>query len=158
MSDHLEEGGAMSDTPLRQLLRKKGTSVITTDPGSTVYDAIATMVNHNVGSIVVTDDGELVGIFTERDYLRRIVLRGRTSKTTAVREVMTADLITVEPDTTVEAALSIMTEARCRHLPVMIDGRLAGVVSIGDCVKHLLRNAEAEIDTLERFVTGKYPG
>ena len=148
----------MSDTPLRQLLRKKGTSIITTDPDATVYDAIATMVNHNVGSIVVTDDGELVGIFTERDYLRRIVLRGRTSKTTAVREVMSADLITVKPDTTVEAALSIMTEARCRHLPVMVDGRLVGVVSIGDCVKHLLRDAEAEIDTLERYVTGKYPG
>lgn len=148
----------MSEIPLRQLLRKKGTSVITTDPDATVYDAIATMVSHNVGAIVVTDDGGLTGIFTERDYLRRIVLQGRTSKTTTVREVMTADVITVEPDTTVEAALSIMTEVRCRHLPVLVEGRLAGVVSIGDCVKHLLRNAETEIDTLERYVTGKYPG
>ena len=148
----------MSETPLRQLLRKKGTSVITTDPDATVYDAIATMVNHNVGAIVVTDDAGLAGIFTERDYLRRIVLRGRTSKTTALKEVMTTDLITVGPDTTVEAALSVMTEARCRHLPVVVDERLSGVVSIGDCVKHLLRNAETEIDTLERYVTGKYPG
>jgi CBS domain-containing protein len=148
----------MSDTPLRQLLRKKGTSVITTDPSATVYDTIATMVNHNVGAIVVTTDGALAGIFTERDYLRRIVLHGRTSKTTSVKEVMTTDVISVVPDTTVEAALSIMTEARCRHLPVMIDGRLAGLVSIGDCVKHLLRSAEAEVDTLERYVAGKYPG
>jgi CBS domain-containing protein len=147
----------MNTTPLRQLLRKKGTSVITTDPGATVYDAIATMVDHNVGAIVVTDDGALVGIFTERDYLRRIVLRGRTSKTTAVRDVMTAEVITVTPDTRVETALSVMTEARCRHLPVIADGRLAGLVSIGDCVKHLLRSAEAEIDTLEGYVRGRYP-
>jgi CBS domain-containing protein len=147
----------MNTTPLRQLLRKKGTSVITTDPGATVYDAIATMVDHIVGAIVVTDDGALVGIFTERDYLRRIVLRGRTSKTTAVRDVMTAEVITVTPDTRVETALSVMTEARCRHLPVIADGRLAGLVSIGDCVKHLLRSAEAEIDTLEGYVRGRYP-
>lgn len=148
----------MNKTPVRTLLRKKGTSVITTTPSATVYDAIATMVDHNVGAIVVTDDGALAGIFTERDYLRRIVLQGRTSKTTAVREVMTADVITVAPDTTVETALSLMTKARCRHLPVVADERLAGIVSIGDCVKHLLRNAEAEFDTLERYVTGQYPG
>jgi CBS domain-containing protein len=148
----------MNKTPLRQLLRKKGTSVITTDPGATVYDAIATMVEHNVGAIVVTADGALAGIFTERDYLRRIALRGRTSKATAVRDVMTAEVITVTPDTRVASALSIMTEARCRHLPVLAGGeRLAGLVSIGDCVKHLLRNAEAEIDTLERYVRGQYP-
>jgi len=147
----------MNTTPLRQLLRKKGTFVITIDPGATVYDAIATMVDHNVGAILVTEDGALVGIFTERDYLRRIVLRGRTSKTTAVKDVMTAEVITVTPDTRVETALSVMTEARCRHLPVIADGRLAGLVSIGDCVKHLLRNAEAEIDTLEGYVRGRYP-
>ena len=147
----------MNTTPLRQLLRKKGTFVITIDPGATVYDAIATMVDHNVGAILVTKDGALVGIFTERDYLRRIVLRGRTSKTTAVKDVMTAEVITVTPDTCVETALSVMTEARCRHLPVIADGRLAGLVSIGDCVKHLLRNAEAEIDTLEGYVRGRYP-
>jgi CBS domain-containing protein len=148
----------MSEIPLRRLLRKKGTSVITTDPGASVYDTIATMVDHNVGAIVVTDEGGLIGIFTERDYLRRIVLQGRTSKTTTVRDVMTTDVLTVAPTTAVGAALSIMTEARCRHLPVMVAGRLAGIVSIGDCVKHLLRNAEAEIDTLERYVTGRYPG
>jgi CBS domain-containing protein len=148
----------MSNTPLRTLLRKKGTSVITTDPDATVYDAITTMVNHNVGAIVVADDGMLTGIFTERDYLRRIALQGRTSKTTAVREVMTPDVITVAPDTPVETALAIMTEARCRHLPVRAGDRLAGIVSIGDCVKHLLRDAEATVDTLKRYVTGQYPG
>lgn len=148
----------MNTTPLQRLLRTKGTSVITTAPDATVYDAIATMVDHNVGAIVVTDDGALTGIFTERDYLRRIVLQGRTSKTTAVRTVMTADVITATPDTTVETALAIMTEARCRHLPVLVEGRLAGVVSIGDCVKHLLRDAESDLDSLQGYVTGRYPG
>ena len=144
-------------TPLRQLLRKKGTSVITTDPGATVYDAIATMVDHNVGAIVVTNDGTLMGIFTERDYLRRIVLQGRTSKTTTVKEVMTADVITAAPDTTVETALATMTQARCRHLPVIAEDRLAGLVSIGDCVKQLLKATEAELDSLQGYVTGRYP-
>lgn len=144
----------MNETPLRTLLRRKGTSVITTAPEATVYDAVATMVDHNVGALVVTRDGALVGIVTERDYLRRIVLEGRTSKETAVKEIMTAEVITVTPDTTVQAALSTMTEARCRHLPVVADGRLAGIVSIGDCVKHLLRDTKAHAEALEGYVMG----
>ena len=147
----------MNKTPVRQLLRRKGTSVITIDPGATVYDAIATMVDHNVGAIVATVDGALAGIFTERDYLRRIVLRGRTSKTTALKEVMTTDLITVGPDTTVEAALSVMTEARCRHLPVVVDERLSGVVSIGDCVKQVSRIARSRVEELKKYISGQYP-
>jgi CBS domain-containing protein len=116
------------------------------------------MVDHNVGSIVLTDDGTVVGIFTERDYLRRIILEDRTSKTTRVREVMTSDVISASPDTTVEECLSLMTEARCRHLPVIVDTRLAGIVSIGDCVNHLLRAARAQVDSLQNYVTGRYPG
>lgn len=145
-------------TPVRHLLQKKGTSVLTTTPDTTVYEAIATMVDHNVGSIVVTKEDDLAGIFTERDYLRRIVLQGRTSKTTSVAEVMTADVITAAPDMSVESALSTMTEVRCRHLPVVADGTLMGIVSIGDCVNHLLRAAETEVDSLQNYVTGRYPG
>lgn len=146
------------NTPVRRLLQQKGTSVVTSDPESTVYSCIRTMVDHNVGSIVLTDDGTVVGIFTERDYLRRIILEDRTSKTTRVREVMTSDVISASPDTTVEECLSLMTEARCRHLPVIVDTRLAGIVSIGDCVNHLLRAARAQVDSLQNYVTGRYPG
>ena len=145
------------NTPVRTLLRRKGTSVITTAPDATVYASIETMVAHNVGAIVVVDDGTPIGVFTERDYLRRIVLRGRTSQTTRVREVMTTDLVTAAPDTTVQECLSLMTQVRCRHLPVLVDGRLAGIVSIGDCVKHLLGAAEAEVASLQDYVIGRYP-
>lgn len=145
------------NTPVRTLLRRKGPSVITTTPEATVLTAIQTMVDHNVGSVVVVVDGAPIGIFTERDYLRRIVLRGRTSDTTRVREVMTSDLVTAAPDTTVEECLSLMTQVRCRHLPVLADGRLAGLVSIGDCVTHLLRAAESQVVSLQNYVLGRYP-
>lgn len=145
-------------TPLHKLLRRKGTSVITTTADTTVYDAIATMVDHNVGSIVILENDQVAGIFTERDYLRDVALEGRTSKTTAVGDVMTRDVIVAEPAMTVEEALGVMTEVRCRHLPVVSSDGLMGLVSIGDCVKELLRAAEAEVDSLHAYVTGKYPG
>lgn len=144
-------------TQVQHLLRRKGTTVITIRPDATVYDAIETMVEYGVGSIVVMDDGQLVGIFTERDYLRRIALEGRTSRTTQVREVMSTDVLTVSPDTSLDTCLTYMSEARCRHLPVMVDDRLAGLISIGDCVKALLRDAEARVDSLTYYVKGRYP-
>jgi CBS domain-containing protein len=146
------------DTPVRHLLKQKGTFVLTTPPTASVFESIRRMVDHNLGAIVVTDGPSVAGIFTERDYLRRIVLQGRTSRTTAVSEVMTSNLVVASPDTTVETCLSLMTKARCRHLPVIEDDRLAGIVSIGDCVKHLLRAAETQVETLERYVRGRYPG
>lgn len=145
------------DTRVSDILRRKGNSVITTGPEASVYESIATMVNHNVGSILVMDDDEIAGIFTERDYLRRIVLRGRTSKTTQIKEVMTSDVITVTPDHTVETCMSIMTEEKCRHLPVLDDGQLAGIISIGDCVKQVSREAKAQVENLQNYITGKYP-
>ena len=144
-------------TPVQKLLKRKGTFVLRTVPTASVYEAIQRMVDHNLGSIVVMDDEELVGIFTERDYLRRIVLHGRTSRTTAVSDVMTTDLVTTTPDTTVETCLSLMTEGRCRHLPVIEDDELIGLVSIGDCVKHLLDAAKSEVRSLQNYVTGQYP-
>lgn len=145
------------ETRVSDILRHKGHAVITTSPTATVLECIATMVEHNVGSIVITDDAAVEGIFTERDYLRRIVLQGRTSKTTRVEEVMTRSVITVTPNHTVEACMSIMTAHKCRHLPVIEDEQLAGIVSIGDCVKQVSREAQAQVENLRAYVTGTYP-
>lgn len=142
---------------VKDLLRRKGTSVVTTSPDSMVYDAIETMVDQNVGSTLIVDGTDLVGIFTERDYLRRIVIQGRTSKTTTVRDVMTVDVMVTTPDTTIEECLARMTQARCRHLPVVTDGTIRGIVSIGDCVKQLLQDAKGEVDSLQNYVLGRYP-
>jgi len=144
-------------TTVAAILRRKGDQVVTVAPDATVFEAIGRMVENNVGALVV-DAGGPVGIFTERDYLRRIALEGRTSRTTRVDEVMTSDLVTVAPDAGAEQCLQMMTEHRIRHLPVMVDGRLAGVVSIGDCVRALLEGARDRADQLERFVGGGYVG
>jgi CBS domain-containing protein len=142
---------------VEKILREKGTEVLTTTPSSTVFDAIARMVDHNVGSVLVTTDDEIEGIFTERDYLRRIVLEGRTSKTTRVEEVMTSDVVWVDPSYTADECMAIMTEHKCRHLPVLVDGDLAGIVSIGDCVKQVSRTARSRVEELEKYISGRYP-
>jgi CBS domain-containing protein len=142
---------------VEEILRQKGTEVLTTDPNSTVFDAIARMVDHNVGSILVTDDGEIEGIFTERDYLRRIVLEGRTSKTTRVEEVMTKDVVWVDLSYTADECMALMTEHKCRHLPVLSDDDLAGIISIGDCVKQVSRTARSRVEELEKYISGRYP-
>jgi CBS domain-containing protein len=115
------------------------------------------MVQHNVGSILVMDHSEIAGIFTERDYLRRIALRGRTSRTTRVEEVMTTDVIRVKPDTSVEQCMQIMTAHKCRHLPVVDDDELVGIISIGDCVKQISHDAQSEANSLKAYIKGQYP-
>ena len=144
-------------TPVSALLKKKGDWVVTIDPESTVFATIARMVEQNVGAIVVTERSEIRGIFTERDYLRRIALQGRTSRETKVHEVMTTDLVTVSPDTTVDTCMALMTAHKIRHLPVLRDGHLAGLVSIGDCVRELSARAAGQVEDLQRFVAGEYP-
>jgi CBS domain-containing protein len=139
------------------ILRQKGHDVVTGAPEDTVLECIATMVQHNVGSMVVVDDHRVVGIFTERDYLRRIALQGRTSRTTCVEDVMTSDVLYVTPKQTVEECLQIMTAHKCRHLPVVTDGALDGIVSIGDCVKQISRDAKTEVHNLKAYITGQYP-
>lgn len=139
------------------ILRRKGVSVVTISQEATVFNAIEKMVEHNVGSILAMEDDEIAGIFTERDYLRRIVLQGRTSRETRVRDVMTRDVVYVEPSESVKQCLAIMTQQKIRHLPVMEDGELVGVVSIGDCVKEISRGAEANVRYLTDYITGKYP-
>ena len=140
------------------LVTRSRTEIVAIGPGATVFEAIGRMVDANVGSIIITEGDALQGIFTERDYLRRIALQGRTSRETRVGDVMTADLVTVSPDETVDRCLAAMTERKIRHLPVLRDGELLGVVSIGDLVRARLEEAVDEAEGLKHFVTGGYTG
>lgn len=144
--------------PVSELLRTKATAVVTVDENTTVFQAIETMDQHRIGCVLVTDGLDVSGIFTERDYLRRIVLQGRTSRTTLVGEVLTRDIVSVGPEATVESCMALMTERRIRHLPVMKGRRLVGIVSIGDLVKHVYEDARDRAAQLERLVSGQYPG
>ena len=126
-------------------------SVMSTD---TVYRALEVMAEKNVGSVLVIDDERLVGILSERDYSRKIILLDRESRETAVAEIMTSKLITVGPETTVTDAMELMTEKRVRHLPVLEDGELVGLISIGDVVKAVIADQLAMIDQLEHYITG----
>jgi CBS domain-containing protein len=139
----------MSD--VAKVLEEKGRSeVLRIDADATVFDAIKRMVEANVGALLVTERGGVVGIVTERDYLRRVTLEGRTEEETLVREIMTSPLVYVTPETSVEECMAVMTERRIRHLPVFTDGRdLVGIVSIGDLVKF----KSAEQDFQIRFLT-----
>lgn len=123
-------------------------------PNDTVADALRIMAEKDVGSVLVTDGGRLVGIFTERRYAREVFLKGRTSPTTLVREVMAKDVIYVEPDQTVEACMALMTTRRLRHLPVLRNGELAGIISIGDLMKSALADREFNIEQLVLYVGG----
>ncbi|HYM82138.1 MAG TPA: CBS domain-containing protein [Candidatus Limnocylindria bacterium] len=140
------------------ILAAKGGDVFGVAPGATVQEALEQMVEHNVGSLVVMEEEEIIGIFTERDFLRRVALNGMPPASTQVRDVMTERLIVVEPDKSVEECMAIMTQARIRHLPVMDRTRLAGVVSIGDLVKHLSDEQEVHIRYLTDYIVGRYPG
>ena len=130
------------------VLAKKGNEVYTIERSATVYDAVKKMVEVHTGSLLVTKGEEICGIISERDYLRNIVLEGRTSKTTQVREIMTPNVICVDPNYTLEECMAIMTEKRIRHLPVLSEGKLAGLVSIGDIVKPASKTFHYEKDRL----------
>lgn len=143
---------------IAHVLSTKGTQVHTIHRTDTVFEAVKKMVELNSGSLLVTEGEEVCGIITERDYLRSIVLAGRTSKTTQVREIMTTRIVVVQPGTTVEEAMAIMTDRRIRHLPVVDKGKLVGIVSIGDLVKQVSQDRKYEIQYLTDYITGKYPG
>jgi CBS domain-containing protein len=140
------------------VLSQKGREVHTVERETTTYEALEKMVRHNVGALVVTEGDGTVGIFTERDFLRRVVLQGRDPKATRVREVMSERLVCTDPDRSVEDCMAVMTHERIRHLPVVVSGRLAGIVSIGDVVRHLSAERHVEIRYLTDYITGKYPG
>jgi len=141
---------------IREVLDRKGRNVLTVNSDTSVFDAIRSMSEANIGSIVIRDAAEPLGIFTERDYLRKIALEGRSSNSTAVADVMSAPLITAPPDESTRTAMETMTECRCRHLVVVEDEEMVGIVSLGDLVKHLLTEAEAEVEQLSGYIAGSY--
>jgi CBS domain-containing protein len=141
-----------------ELLREKGTQVHEAVMGTTVFDAIAKMCAAHVGALLVCDGSRPVGIFTERDAMQRVVLARRDPATTRIGDVMTPNPICIEPSTNIKEAMAIMTDRRCRHLPVVKDGRIAGMISIGDLVRWESRHQQFELRELEDYITGKYPG
>lgn len=137
------------------ILAAKGGAVHRTGPETTAYDTVAEMVARGVGSVVVTEGEAVAGIFTERDFLRRVVLENRDPRATLVREVMSPRIVCVEPARSIEDCMAIVTQQRIRHLPVVEGGRLCGVVSIGDLVKHLSAEREVEIRYLTEYIAGR---
>jgi len=140
---------------VRELLRNKGHQVYSIGPDASVYEALTLMAEKDVGALLVLDAGQLVGILSERDYARKIVLKGKTSRETPVREIMTERVVWVRPDQTIEDCMALMTNKRIRHLPVLEAGRLIGVISIGDVVKDIISEQEFIIGQLENYITGK---
>ena len=135
-----------------QLLQVKGAEIHTIGSDATVFDALKLMAEKDVGALVVVDDGRLAGIISERDYARKVILLGKSSHDMAVREIMTAKVITVHPGQTVEECMALMTGKRVRHLPVTEGGRLIGVLSIGDLVKDVITEQEQTIKQLESYI------
>jgi signal-transduction protein with cAMP-binding, CBS, and nucleotidyltransferase domain len=141
---------------IREVLDRKGGTVLTIDRQASVLDAIGKMSQANIGALVIEQDGRPAGIFTERDYLRKIALEGRSSNKTAVEEVMSSPLITVSSTDTTGHAMQTMTDSRCRHLVVFDEGEMVGIVSLGDLVKHMLVEKEAEVEQLSSYISGSY--
>ena len=141
-------------TAVRHILDQKGHQVWSVHPGDTVYDAIKMMADKDVGALLVLDGSKIVGIFTERDYARNVFLKGRASPQTRVDEVMVRDVVCIKPDTSIEEGMAIMTAKRVRHLPVIDDGELLGIVSIGDLVKTIISDREFVIEQLEDYIRG----
>jgi CBS domain-containing protein len=141
-------------TVLSQLLDLKGHDVYTVKPDTVVIDAIRVMAERHVGALLVMEDSRLVGIVSERDYARKVVLMGRSSDSTPVRDIMTAPVLTIEPDGTVDEAMRLMTERRIRHLPVLRDARVLGIVSIGDLVKSVIEEQRHTIEDLRSYIQG----
>jgi CBS domain-containing protein len=141
-------------TTIRQLLHEKGHQVYSVAPNDTVHFALGAMADKNVGALAVLDGANLVGIITERDYARKVFLKGRASPTTRVQEIMETKVFYAKPDQSVEDCMAIMTEKRVRHLPVMEDSKLIGVISIGDLVKNIISNQKFLIDQLVHYMHG----
>ena len=142
---------------VRQILTSKGTSVITITPDAMVFDALTLMGAHNIGALVVTENDRVVGMFSERDYSRRVILQGKTSRTTRVLEILSHPVITIAPEDSIEKCMECMTVHRVRHLPVIDGETLVGVVSIGDVVNWIIHAQRHAIQQLTGYISGKYP-
>lgn len=141
-------------TTVQQLLDEKGHDIQSIHPDDSVFDAIQKMADANIGSLVVIEDDRPVGIFTERNYARDVILKGKSSPKTPIREVMTTQLLFARPEQAVEECMAVMTEKRVRHLPVVRDGKLIGLISIGDLVKSIIADQKFTIAQLEHFIHG----
>lgn len=137
---------------VRQMLMEKGFEVYTIPPDATVIEALQVMAEKDIGALVIAEEGEITGIFSERDYARKIALQGKSSRTTPVWAVMTGDVICVSPDLPADKCMGIMTDKHIRHLPVIEDGRLVGIISIGDVVKHIMIEQQVMIRHLEDYI------
>jgi CBS domain-containing protein len=146
------------ETELRTLLESKPGAVHTASPDMTVAAVVEILNARNVGAVLVMNGEELVGVFTERDVLRRVVGEHRDPDTTRVRDVMTKELVVMRPSSTVQDAMTVVAERRCRHLPIVEEGKVLGVVSSGDLNHWLIRNREVDIEQLVDYIKGQYPG
>ena len=142
-------------TYVRQILKTKGNEIWSIAPQATVYEALQRMSEKDVGALLVLDKGNLVGIFSERDYARKLILKGRFSKDTTVGELMTREVLYIESQSTIEDCMALMTAKRVRHLPVLENERLIGIVTIGDVVKQIISDQEFTIQQLERYIKGE---
>lgn len=141
---------------VRDILQTKDHSIFSVSPESTVFEALDLMCDKNVGALLVVDNDKLVGIFTERDYARKVILRGKASKDTLIEEIMTEHPSTVTPDSTIEDCMRLMTNKYIRHLPVLQEGELVGVISIGDVVRYIIEEQRFIIENLEQYITGHH--
>jgi CBS domain-containing protein len=139
---------------VRDILEVKGRMVWSVDPGSTVFDALSLMAEKEIGALVVLDEARVTGIISERDYARKVILHGRASPTTRVEEIMTTHVAYTHLDQSIEECMAIVTDKRIRHLPVLQDGNLIGIISIGDLVKAIIADQKFMIEQLERYITG----
>lgn len=139
---------------IRNILQSKKQSIISVNPKNTVYEALEIMVQKNVGSILVMDEDKFAGIFTERDYARKLILQGKSSKETLIGEIMTLNPVTITPDFSIEDCMHLMTDKFIRHLPVIENNKLIGIISIGDLVKSIIEEQKFIIDNLEHYISG----
>ncbi len=142
-------------THVEQLIKTKGNEIWSIAPQATVYEALQIMSEKDVGALLVVDKENLVGIFSERDYARKVILKERSSKDTTVGELMTREVLYIEPQSTIEDCMALMTAKRVRHLPVLENERLIGIVTIGDVVKQIISDREFTIQQLERYIKGE---
>ena len=144
-------------TPISALLAQKGSTVYTVRETTTAQDAANDMVTHNIGCVLVVDDSRVLGVFTERDLLTRVVVPGLDARATPVTQVMSLLRYTVEPGAPLETAMALISEKRTRHLPVLDDGKLVGLISIGDINKWVVERLQYEADSLRSYISGQYP-